>query len=121
MNWKKAVAAAAGAAFLALLVFGVTGCSDSTTPPNGGTSRTFTSTSSNAHSHTVVIQKAEVETPPGAGISKTTSSVSAHTHSFDMTQAQLTTVMGGTGVTVTSGNSDIGGAHTHNFTITKWF
>ncbi len=38
-----------------------------------------------------------------------------------MTQAQLTTVMGGTGVTVTSGNSDVGGAHTHNFTITKWF
>ena len=119
MNWKKAVAATAGAAFLALMVFGVTGCSDSTTPP--GTSQTFTSTTSNAHSHTVVIQRTEVETPPVAGISKTTSSVSAHTHTFDMTEAQLTTVMGGTGVTVTSGNSDIGGAHTHSFTITKWF
>ena len=69
----------------------------------------------------MVIHKAEVQTPPGAGISKTTSSISGHTHSFDMTQAQLTTVMGGTGVTVTSGNSDVGGAHTHNFTITKWF
>jgi len=120
MNWKRAFAAAAGAAFLALLVFGVTGCSDSTTPP-GGTSQTFTSTTSNAHSHTVVIQRAEVETPPVAGISKTTSSVSAHTHTFDMTEAQLTTVMGGTGVTVATGNSDTGGAHTHDFTITKWF
>jgi hypothetical protein len=120
MNWKRAFAAAAGAAFLALLVFGVTGCSDSTTPPNG-TSQTFTSTTSNAHSHTVVIQRAEVATPPVIGITKTTSSVSAHTHTFDMTEAQLTTVLGGTGVTVTTGNSDTGGAHTHNFTITKWF
>jgi hypothetical protein len=119
MSLKRFLAVAAGAAFLALLVFGVTGCSDSTTP--GGTSQTFTSTTSNAHSHTVVIQKTEVETPPVAGISKTTSSVSAHTHTFDMTEAQLTTVMGGTGVTVTTGSNDTGGAHTHDFSITKWF
>ena len=38
-----------------------------------------------------------------------------------MTQAELTTVNGGGPVIVVSGNSDIGGAHTHSFTITKWF
>jgi hypothetical protein len=38
-----------------------------------------------------------------------------------MTQAQLTTVNGGGSVTVTTGSSDVGGAHTHTFTITKWF
>jgi len=69
----------------------------------------------------VTLQRSEVETPPAAGIAKTTTSNSAHTHSFDMTQAELTTVNGGGSVTVTSGNSDIGGAHTHSFTITKWF
>ncbi len=35
MSLKKILAAAAGAAFLALLVFGITGCSSSTTPPGG--------------------------------------------------------------------------------------
>ncbi len=38
-----------------------------------------------------------------------------------MTQAQLTTVMGGTAVTITSGSSATGGVHTHDFTVTKWF
>jgi hypothetical protein len=120
MSQKRMLAAIAGAAFLALLVFGVTGCSDSTTPPDP-TSHTFTSTSANAHNHGVTLARAEVTTPPVGGITKTTSSVSAHTHSFAMTEAELTTVNGGTGVTVTSGNSDVGGAHTHDFTITKWF
>jgi hypothetical protein len=38
-----------------------------------------------------------------------------------MSQAQLTTVNGGGAVMITSGNSDVGGAHTHDFNITKWF
>lgn len=123
MSMRRVLAVLSGAALLALLVFGVTGCGDSTTPPNGGgtTSRSFTSTSSNAHTHGVTIQRTEVENAPAAGITKTTTSNSAHTHSFAMTQAELQTVNGGTGVTVTSGNSPTGGDHTHNFTITKWF
>jgi hypothetical protein len=67
------------------------------------------------------LDKADVETPPAGGITETTSNNSAHTHSFAMTQAELTTVNGGGSVTVTSGSSDVGGAHTHTFTITKWF
>jgi hypothetical protein len=38
-----------------------------------------------------------------------------------MTQAQLMSVNGGGSVTVTTGSSAIGGIHTHDFTITKWF
>jgi len=122
MSMKRILAVLSGAALLALLVFGVTGCGSSTTPPNGGgTSRSFTSTSTNAHTHGVTILRTEVESPPGTGITKTTTSNSAHTHSFAMTQAELQTVNGGTGVTVTSGSSPTGGDHTHNFTITKWF
>lgn len=122
MSMKRVLAVLSGAALLALLVFGVTGCGDSTTPPNGGgTSRSFTSTTNNGHSHGVTILRTEVESAPGAGITKTTTSNSAHTHSFAMTQAELQTVNSGTAVTVTSGNSPTGGDHTHNFTITKWF
>ncbi len=122
MSKRRVLAVLSGAAFLTLLMLGVTGCGSSTTPPpGGGTSRSFVSTSSNAHSHSVVIQRAEVETPPAAGIMKTTSSTSAHTHSFAMTEAELTTVNDGTAVVVTSGSSPTGGDHTHNFTISKWF
>jgi hypothetical protein len=110
----------AGAGFLALLMVGVTGCSSSTTPPSD-TSKMFTSTVSNAHTHTVTIEKTSVQTPPAGGISETTSSTSGHTHSFDLTQAQLTTINGGTPVTQTSGSSAVGGVHTHDFTISKWF
>lgn len=96
-------------------------CSNSTTPPPAGDSHTFTSTSVNSHTHSVTLAKADVQTPPMAGISGTTTSNSAHTHSFAMTQAELDTVDGGGSVTVTTGSSDVTGAHTHQFTITKWF
>jgi len=109
----------AGAVFLAFVMAGATGCDSSTTP--SGDSHVFTSTSVNAHSHSVTIDKADVQTPPMAGISESTSSSAGHTHSFAMTEAQLTTVNGGGSVTITTGSSDTGGAHTHDITITKWF
>jgi hypothetical protein len=56
-----------------------------------------------------------------AGMSETTSSSSAHTHSFAMTRDQLMTCNGGGSVMAMTGSSDVGGMHTHNFTITKWF
>ena len=118
---KRALSALAGAAFLALLIAGVTGCGGGSTTPTNGDSHVFTSTSVNSHTHTVTIDKIVVTTPPAAGIDETTSSNSGHTHSFAMTQAELTTVNGGTAVTVTTGNSDVGGAHTHQFTVSKWF
>jgi len=45
MSMKRVLAVLSGAALLALLVLGVTGCGSSKTPPNsGGNSQRFTST-----------------------------------------------------------------------------
>jgi len=121
MTPKRIPTAILGLAFLALLAVGLSNCSSSTGPTNSPTSKTFTSSTDNSHSHSVTLENAEIQSPPSAGISKTTSSVSGHTHSFAMTQAQLATVNGGGSVTVTTGSSDVGGTHTHTFTISKWF
>jgi hypothetical protein len=118
---KRIPALIAGFAFLVLLAVGLPSCSSTTSPSNAPTNKTFTSSVDNSHSHTVTIENAEVQSPLPAGISKTTSSVSGHTHSLTITQAQLTTVNGGGSVTITTGSSDVGGTHTHTFTITKWF
>ena len=113
--------AVAFVAVLALLAIGLTGCSDSTTPPISGTTKTFTSSVANSHTHTITIERSDIQTPPMAGITETTSSNSTHTHSFAMTHDQLMTCNGGSMVMVMTGNSDMGGAHTHEFSITKWF
>ena len=89
-----------------------------TTPDDPLAQRTFTSTSDTGHTHTITIQRSEVQTPAASGISRQTSSSSAHTHVFAMTQAELQTVLGGGSVVVTTAVAD---AHTHSFTITKWF
>lgn len=120
MSTHRILAAIAGPAFLALLMASIAGCGSSTAPPLT-VSKTFTSTMVNAHSHTVTIAKADIETPPVAGISATTSANVGHTHSFAMTQAQLTTVSGGTPVTAPTGLTDFGGLHSHDLTISKWF
>jgi hypothetical protein len=74
------------------------------------------------HTHTVVINKADIDNPPTAGITLTTSSVSYHSHSFVMTRDQLLAVGSGTTVTVDSGSADGGaGAHMHSFGIQKWY
>jgi hypothetical protein len=123
MIQKRTVTATVGMAFLAMLALGISKCSSSSTtpPPPDNTTKTFTTSSDNAHTHQVTLTKAEVENPPAAGVSKTTTSASAHTHSFVMTQGELMTVDGGGSVTVTTGSSDVGGAHTHTVTISKWF
>jgi hypothetical protein len=69
----------------------------------------------------VILDRADVQSPPAAGVTETTSTVSAHNHTFAMTQAELQTVNGGGSVMVTTGSSDVGGAHTHTVTITKWY
>ena len=101
------------------LLFKQTACKSSpTTPTTPGTSRDFSSTSEQSHSHTVTVQKSEIDTPPAAGISRNTSSSSGHTHPFAMTQTQIQSVQGGTSAIVTT-STDSG--HSHNFTISKWF
>ena len=121
MTQNKTVTAAACAAFLAVLVVGMSGCGGTTSPTPPGITKTFTSTEANGHIHTVAIEKSDVQNMPMAGITVMTSSNSGHNHSFEMTQAQLMTCNGGGMVMVMTGNSDVGGAHTHSFSITKWF
>lgn len=89
-----------------------------TTPDDPNTQKTFTSTSDSGHTHTITVQRSEVQNPPAAGITRQTSSSGGHTHTFMMTQADLQTVNGGGPVTVTTSVSDL---HDHSFTITKWF
>jgi hypothetical protein len=92
-------------------------CSSSTTPPPPTTSKTFNSTSVNAHIHSITIDKSEVQTPGAGGISRQTSST-GHTHTFAMTQMELMTCNSGGFVVVTTSVTDL---HQHTFTINKWF
>jgi hypothetical protein len=93
-------------------------CKSSTGPTNTVNQHVFASTTSDNHTHTVTIQKTEVDAPPANGINRQTSTGSGHTHTFIMTQAQLQDVLAGTPVVITSGDTS---AHTHDFTISKWY
>lgn len=102
----------------ALMVFSQSKCSGTTDPDDPTAQRTFTSTSDSGHTHTITIQKSELQNPPAAGISRQTSSSGGHTHAFSMTQGELQTVNGGGPVVITTSVADL---HDHSFTITKWF
>ncbi len=107
---------------LPMILLGMIACSGSsstTTPPND--THTFNSTITNYHSHTVTLNKTDVESPPMAGVAGDTSSSSGHTHSYALTQAELTTLMGGGSVTITTGDSSVTGLHNHDITFSKWF
>jgi len=101
---------------LAFLIGSVqTGCNSTPTSPDNLDSKTFTSSNDQGHTHTITIQKAEVET--AAGISRETSA-NGHTHTFTMTSAELTNVKNGAAVLITTKDSN---GHNHNFTIQKWY
>ncbi|MHB8093759.1 MAG: hypothetical protein ACYDH0_02345 [Candidatus Aminicenantales bacterium] len=118
MTRKDFLSVGAGGFFGILMTSLLTRCSSSSSPSNPTTDRTFSSSSENGHTHTITLQKAEVETPPASGINRATSSSSGHTHNFVMTQAELQTVLGGGSVVITVSLVD---AHVHSFTVTKWF
>ena len=104
---------------VALAGSAVTACkSSSTTPSNPTDSRMFTSSTIQNHTHTITIQKTEVETPPAGGISRETSSASGHTHTFTMTADDLANVKSGTAVNI---DTAVTSAHLHTFTIQKWY
>jgi len=121
MTRKDFLRAGIGSFVTVLVSAGLMKCGSSPTGPTPTTSKAFTSSSDNGHSHTFTIQNAEVQSPSAAGISGNTSSSGGHSHTFAMTQAQLQSVMGGASVVITSGISNVGGNHAHNFTIIKWF
>jgi len=115
IDFLKTVVAGA----LALAAEGITAaCSSPAAATNPSDSKTFNSSTSSSHYHTITIQKTEVDTPPATGINRPTSSASGHSHSFVMAQAELQTVLGGGSVVVTTGEAS---GHTHDFTIQKWY
>lgn len=120
MTRKDFLKTACGGALGALFFMGLTNCKSPAAPetPNDPNQRSFTSTSSDGHSHSITLNRSEIENPPAAGITRQTSSSSGHTHTFSMTQVQLQTVNGGTQVTITDSTSS---GHSHNYTIAKWF
>jgi hypothetical protein len=91
-------------------------CKSPSSPTPTTDSHVFTSDASPGHSHTITIQKTEVETP--SGISRETAASSGHTHTFTVTADQLNTVKGGTAVSV---NTAVTGTHFHTFVIQKWY
>jgi hypothetical protein len=98
----------------------LTACKSSSTTPSDPNSKTFTSSAPSngaGHTHTITIQKTEIDTPPSDGISRETSA-NGHTHTFTMSAAELTTVKGGAPVTVTTAETN---GHHHDFTISKWY
>jgi hypothetical protein len=120
--FRESKARVAATTFLAVL-FGVLQMScgssskSSTYPPPMTDSKVFTSTVVSGHSHTITIQKSEIETPPTGGISRETSSFYGHTHTFTMTETQLTDAKTGPVVITTS----VASGHSHDFTIQKWY
>lgn len=107
-----------------LTIVGVS-CSSPTSPDTSdgdGTQneneKSFQSTTAQGHTHSVTIQRSEIENPPENGISRSTSLSGGHTHTFSMTQQQLQNVNAGETVKVT--DSVVSG-HSHEYEITKWY
>ncbi len=117
-NSARFISTASIAAFL-LLLSGV-GCksNEQPLPPATGGAQNFIGSVSQNHSHTVSIQRTEVENPPSGGITRQTSSFDYHTHTFTMTQSQLQAVKDGQSIKIT--DSMVSG-HTHDYQIQKWF
>jgi len=106
----------------ALGILFLTSCSKSSTPDIPPTTQTFPSSAVLGHTHSITISKSDIDSPPAAGIALTTTASGTHSHSFAMTSDQLLSVAGGSTVTVVSGFADGGaGAHTHSFSIKKWY
>ena len=104
--------------FAGVLVMLGFGCSSSSPEMPDDSEQTFVSSVEEGHTHTVTIQKSEVENPPGGGINRSTTSGGGHTHSFSMTQQQLQDVKDGQTVTVTD---SVSSGHSHQYQISKWY
>lgn len=118
MNRREFVRWSSAAGLGILISAGLSRCKDGSSPTGPSVDKTFTSTSNSGHTHTVTVQKTEIESPPAAGISRETSSSSGHTHTFAMSQAQLQAVNGGGSVDILTSTVS---SHQHTFTISKWF
>lgn len=95
---------------------GSTGTSGYQTPGVSCDGAGATSTTVNAHAHTICVPLTDLESPPAAGTTYTTSTAAGHAHTVVFTQAQLQSIAAGAAVTVTT---TIAGGHAHDFTVVK--
>jgi hypothetical protein len=92
-----------------------------TTPPDAppvvvGANIVFTSSKTNAHSHSFSIPSADFTSPPAAGITGATTAAQLHSHLLAVTEADLMNAQSGQTVkVVTTSELD----HTHTFTIVR--
>jgi hypothetical protein len=105
-------------ATVALLLVPIAACGS-----NGGSSDSTSSCSgldptssvADGHTHTVCVPETDLTTPPSAGATYTTSGPDP-THTVMLTAAQLSSINGGTSVTVTTSTN---GGHNHQFVIAR--
>ncbi|HSO36645.1 MAG TPA: hypothetical protein VLT33_29170 [Labilithrix sp.] len=87
-----------------------------TTPAAGCDGAGETSTVVAGHTHTLCVPASDLSQPPAAGATYSTSISGGHDHAVALTSAQLTTVLNGGSVSVTT--STVSG-HAHEFSVRK--
>lgn len=114
----------AGAFFSLPLIITEIGCSDDEsntgTDPAVSNAETFstTSTVTDSHSHTIIIQFVNIDDPPAGGNTITSSEIGSHTHRITLDQDQFQRLAAGDTIVVISSNA--GGSyssHNHSFSI----
>ncbi len=121
MRTQRSAAPIFCAGLFALLLAWGTACSSAITGPSPRTMRIFSTTVVNDHFHMVTIDQTDIQDPPSLGLSESTTASRDHSHSLALSELHLSTVNEGTPVTLTTGVSEVGGAHAHDVTIRKWF
>jgi len=91
------------------------------TPPDApprvdGANIVYTSSQTNAHSHSFSVPSADLTSPPPSGVSGATTEAQLHSHSLVITQADLQDAAAGQTVKIET-TSTIG--HTHTFTLVR--
>jgi hypothetical protein len=91
------------------------------TPPDApprieGANIVYTSSQTNAHSHSFSIPSADLTSPPAAGIEGATTAAQLHSHLLTVSQASLQSAAAGQTVKIET--SSVAG-HTHTFTIVR--
>jgi hypothetical protein len=88
------------------------------TTPETPDTHVFTSSSVNDHTHTITLNKTELQSPPSGGISRETSSTNGHTHTFTMSASELSQAHNGSAMTIATAETN---SHHHSFTIQSWY
>ena len=115
---KPRVATVVFLAFLFVILLASCGSKHPTKPQSTADANVFTSSVTLGHTHTITINKSDIDNPPAGGINTVTSVSLGHTHTFMMSQSDLQNVQAGNTDVVTTGDT---GGHAHDFTIQKWY